>query len=126
MSALNFGLNFGASTQFLSEDISKSILPPSQQQASNIPLPSQESVNPIHTLNVAETALFVGNLSFFCKEDDLQTLFVPFGSVASINIRRNWHGRSLLYGYVIFQRPDQSLAAMHALNGREFIGRRIR
>ena len=33
--------------------------------------------------------LFVGNLSFFCTEKDLDYLFSPFGKVANIRIKRN-------------------------------------
>jgi RNA recognition motif-containing protein len=70
--------------------------------------------------------LYVGNLSFATREDDLRQLFSSYGtpdSVAVISDRDT--GRSKGFGFVEFSNDDEARAAMSALNGRELDGRAL-
>ena len=71
--------------------------------------------------------LFVGNLSFFCQEKHLKELYVPFGEVHSIRIKRNDKGgRSLMYGFVSMASPVAAYNAAHSLHEKLFMGRNVR
>ena len=70
--------------------------------------------------------IFVGNLSFSATEDDVKKLFEGFGNVASVVIVMRKEKRvSKSRGFGFVQMPDeqQALAAIAALNGKEFMGR---
>jgi len=70
--------------------------------------------------------LYVGNLSFATREDDLRQLFAAYGtpdSVAVISDRDT--GRSKGFGFVEFSNDEEARAAMSALNGRELDGRAL-
>lgn len=74
----------------------------------------------------ATRRLFVGDLSFFCTEKELITIFSPFGAISAVNIRRGAAGESLLYGFVTFTNVQSAMTAMTALNGKDFLGRKLR
>jgi RNA recognition motif-containing protein len=70
--------------------------------------------------------IFVGNLLFEATEADVKKLFEGFGNVASVVIvmrKEKKAPKSRGFGFV--QMPDerQALAAIAALNGKEFMGR---
>lgn len=70
--------------------------------------------------------IFVGNLSFEAGEEDLKKLFEGFGNVASVAIvtrKEKKAPKSRGFGFVEIQDEQQALAALAALNGREFMGR---
>jgi RNA recognition motif-containing protein len=68
--------------------------------------------------------IFVGNLSFKASETDVRNLFEGFGSVASVRIVMEKKGnKSRGFGFVQISDGQQALAAIDALNGREFMGR---
>src|SRR3989338_1296324 len=70
--------------------------------------------------------IFVGNLSFAAAEADLKKLFEGFGNVASaVIVMRNEKKTPKSRGFGFVEMPDeqQALAALAALNGREFMGR---
>lgn len=70
--------------------------------------------------------IFVGNLSFEAVEADLKKLFEGFGSVASVAIvmrKEKKEPKSRGFGFVQMPDEQQALAALAALNGREFMGR---
>mmetsp|Transcript_11655 Transcript_11655/g.8515 ORF Transcript_11655/g.8515 Transcript_11655/m.8515 type:complete len:485 (-) Transcript_11655:911-2365(-) len=71
-------------------------------------------------------ALFVGDLSFFCKDEDLQLLFEPYGPVGKAVVRKSKNKHEPLhYGFV--EIPwENSNAAIEALNGTVFLGRKLR
>lgn len=74
-----------------------------------------------------ERELFVGDLSFFCKEQHLFQLFGQLGPVHKIRIRRNEsRDQSLLYGFVKMQKPEHAKNAVTALHGYLFMGRNLR
>jgi RNA recognition motif-containing protein len=70
--------------------------------------------------------IFVGNLSFDAVEADLKKLFEGFGNVASVVIvmrKEKKVPKSRGFGFVDMPDEQQALAAMAALNGKEFMGR---
>jgi len=70
--------------------------------------------------------IFVGNLSFDATESDVKQLFAGFGNVASVAIvMRKEKKTPKSRGFAFVQMPDeeQALAAIAALNGKEFMGR---
>ena len=71
-------------------------------------------------------SLFVGELSFFCTEDDLSALFAPFAPILNIRIRRAENGLSLMHGSVVLANEEKARAAIFAFNGKEFMGRNIK
>lgn len=70
--------------------------------------------------------LFVGNLSFDVKDDDLRTAFEPFGQVASASIvKERFSGESRGFGFVEMPLKNEAQAAIEGLNGKEFMGRTV-
>ncbi|MBX9686567.1 MAG: RNA-binding protein [Candidatus Obscuribacterales bacterium] len=70
--------------------------------------------------------LFVGNLAFAVKDNDLQELFADFGDVASCNIATDREtGRSRGFGFVEMASQEAAEAAIKGLNGKELSGRQI-
>jgi hypothetical protein len=70
--------------------------------------------------------IFVGNLSFDATQDDVKKLFESFGNVTSaVIVMRKEKKTPKSRGFGFVQMPDerQSLAALAALNGKEFMGR---
>ena len=70
--------------------------------------------------------IFVGNLSFDSVEADVKKLFEGFGNVASVVIVRRKEKKtpkSRGFGFVEMPDEQQALAAIAALNGKEFMGR---
>ncbi len=71
--------------------------------------------------------LFVGDLSFFCQEQDLYNLFSQFGDVQSVRIIRNGHRkRSLTFGFVALSSPQEARNMMHLFNKHLFMGRNLK
>jgi len=70
--------------------------------------------------------IFVGNLSFKATETDVRKLFEEFGSVTSVKIVMEKQGRkSRGFGFVDMPDEQAALAAIGALNGKEFMGRPV-
>ena len=70
--------------------------------------------------------IYVGNLSFDVKEENLQTAFQAFGQVSSATIVRDkYSGQPRGFGFV--EMPDQNEArtAIASLNGKELLGRQM-
>lgn len=70
--------------------------------------------------------LFVGNLSYSTSGPDLEALFGEHGTVTSaaiINDRET--GRSRGFGFVEMSSPEEGRAAIDALDGQDFEGRRL-
>jgi RNA recognition motif-containing protein len=69
--------------------------------------------------------LYVGNLAWATTDEDLQTLFSEFGSVASATVITDREtGRSRGFGFVELE--DGAEAAIEALNGQDHNGRPLR
>jgi len=70
--------------------------------------------------------IFVGNFSFSTTEDDLRTLFSPFGNIDTISvITDRTTGRSRGFGFVEMGDRGQAEKAIEALNGKDFGGRSL-
>jgi RNA recognition motif-containing protein len=74
-----------------------------------------------------EREVFVGDLSFFCREYHLYQLFSKFGRVAGARIRRSESNhQSLMYGFVKMTNAEQARVAASALEDKLFMGRTMR
>jgi RNA recognition motif-containing protein len=70
--------------------------------------------------------IYVGNLSWGLKEQDLTDLFSPFGEVASAKIVMDkFTNRSKGFGFVDMPNDEQAQAAIAQLNGSEVDGRNL-
>jgi RNA recognition motif-containing protein len=74
----------------------------------------------------AAKTLFLGDLSYFCTEDDLVLLFSPYGRIMTVRVRRGVTGESLMHGFIAFDSPDSAQRAIQEIDGAEFMGRNIR
>lgn len=89
-------------------------------------------VHPTHSHSVQRglkeiphDAIFVGNLSYFCSESILTTLFQQYGLVSSVTIQRSRKNLPLHYGFVDMA-PMDAERAINALNNLTFMGRQLR
>ncbi|MEJ8810557.1 RNA-binding protein [Variovorax ureilyticus] len=73
-----------------------------------------------------ENKLYVGNLSYSMRDDDLRQQFAAFGHVetAKIMMERD-SGRSKGFGFVEMATPAEAQAAIQGLNGKEIGGRAL-
>ena len=70
--------------------------------------------------------IYVGNLSWNLKDQDLSNLFATHGEVISAKIVNDkFTNRSKGFGFVEMANDDQAQAAIAALNGTEVDGRNI-
>lgn len=70
------------------------------------------------------TKVFVGNLSFKTREPDLAKAFEECGTVKSTNIIARGP-RSLGYGFVEFEKPEDAAKSVGAMNKKEIDGRPV-
>ena len=70
--------------------------------------------------------IYVGNMSYEVKQDDLRQLFREFGDVQSADvIIDKASGRSKGFGFVEMADKETGQAAIDSLNGKEFKGRTL-
>lgn len=70
--------------------------------------------------------IYVGNLSWGLKDQDLANLFTPYGEVASAKIVMDkFTQRSKGFGFVEMPNDDQAQTAIAQLNGSEVDGRNL-
>ena len=70
--------------------------------------------------------IYVGNLSWNLKDEDLANLFSPYGEVDSAKIvMYKFTQRSKGFGFVEMPNDDQAQAAIAQLNGSEVDGRNL-
>src|SRR5689334_24614956 len=75
---------------------------------------------------ISKMNIYVGNLSWNLKDQDLSNLFAAHGEVSSAKIVNDkFTGRSKGFGFVEMPNDDQAQAAITALNGTEVDGRNI-
>jgi RNA recognition motif-containing protein len=68
--------------------------------------------------------LYVGNLAYSVRDDDLQEAFAQFGTVSSAKVMMDRDtGRSKGFGFVELEGGAQE--AINALNGKEVGGRNL-
>jgi RNA recognition motif-containing protein len=77
-----------------------------------------------------EEEVFVGDLSYFCTEADLQQFFASIGEVLDVRIRWSHEvrelGHSLMHGFVTFRTAEEAHRAVAEKNGELYMGRNIR
>jgi RNA recognition motif-containing protein len=71
-------------------------------------------------------SLFLGDLSYFCSEQDLMQLFQPYGPIIAVNVCRGYNDDPLMYGFIELTGEMIKNIAMQDLDGIEFMGRRLR
>jgi RNA recognition motif-containing protein len=72
------------------------------------------------------TNLYVGNLTFSTSADQLEALFAEHGAVLRAQVISDREtGRSRGFGFVEMETDDGAQAAISALNGQEYNGRRL-
>jgi len=70
--------------------------------------------------------LYVGNLAYSVRDDDLQQRFAEFGTVTSAKVMMDRDtGRSKGFGFVEMGTDAQAQAAIRGLNGQSVDGRAI-
>jgi RNA recognition motif-containing protein len=70
--------------------------------------------------------IYVGNLSWNLKDDDLANLLMPYGDVVSAAVViDNFTNRSKGFGFVEMGNADEAVQAINGLNGAEVEGRNI-
>jgi len=70
--------------------------------------------------------LYVGNLSYNIRDDDLQQAFAQYGSVSSAKVMMDRDtGRSKGFGFVEMGSDAEAQAAINAMNGQALDGRAI-
>ena len=70
--------------------------------------------------------IYVGNLSWNLKDQDLANLFTPYGEVASAKIVMDkFTQRSKGFGFVEMANDEHAQAAIAQLNGSEVDGRNL-
>jgi RNA recognition motif-containing protein len=68
--------------------------------------------------------LYVGNLAYTTTNNDLETLFAPFGDVRNAQVVMDFAtGRSKGFGFVEMNSDSEAQAAISGLNDQEFNGR---
>ena len=73
------------------------------------------------------TKLYVGNLPFETRDNDLQELFTQHGDVVSAKVIVDREtDRSRGFGFVEMDRQDAAEAAIKSLDGRDFQGRDLK
>jgi len=71
--------------------------------------------------------IYVGNLSFDTRENDLRTAFEEFGAVESVKIVMDrYTDRSKGFGFVEMTVEDEAKKAISELNGKELQGRALK
>ena len=70
--------------------------------------------------------IYVGNLTFNVGNDELRSLFVPYGEVSSANVITDRDsGRSRGFGFVEMASKEAADSAISALNGKDHGGRQL-
>ncbi len=68
--------------------------------------------------------LYVGNLPYSFRDDDLQQSFAPHGTVTSAKVMMERDtGRSKGFGFVEMSTEAEAQTAINAMNGQQFGGR---
>ena len=70
--------------------------------------------------------LYVGNLSYSIRDDDLQQAFAQFGSVSSAKVMMDRDtGRSKGFGFVEMSSDAEAQSAISGMNGKDLDGRAL-
>ena len=73
-----------------------------------------------------ENKLYVGNLAYSVRDEDLQQQFAAFGGVSSAKVMMDRDsGRSKGFGFVEMGSADEAQAAIRGLHGQSVGGRAL-
>ena len=70
--------------------------------------------------------IFIGNLAFTAKAEDVQKLFEECGRVESVTITTKKGGKSRGFGFLQMANYEDVKTAIEKLDGREFMGRPLK
>jgi RNA recognition motif-containing protein len=72
-------------------------------------------------------SLFLGDLSIFCTEKDIEDAFHQFGEIVEVRVQRSKEtSRALSYGFIEFAEPAFAEAALNSMNNYMLKGRPLR
>lgn len=72
-------------------------------------------------------SIYVGNLSYDVKEDDIKDVFKEYGTVKKVNIPTDREtGRVRGFAFVDMESEEEETAAIEALDGAEWMEREIK
>lgn len=75
---------------------------------------------------MSNSKLYVGNLAYSVRDEDLQQQFGAHGAVVSAKVMMDREtGRSKGFGFVEMGSPAEAQAAIQALNGQQMGGRAL-
>ena len=70
--------------------------------------------------------IYVGNLNYRIRENDLRNVMEQFGTVDSVKVVKDREtGRSKGFAFVEMQDDDEAKSAIEELNEKEFEGRKM-
>ncbi|KAJ3054361.1 hypothetical protein HK097_002025 [Rhizophlyctis rosea] len=79
------------------------------------------------TAEMSYNRLYVGSLHFNITEEDLKTVFEPFGPVEFVNLHKDPDtGKSKGFAFVQYENADDAKVALDKMNGYDIMGRKIR
>lgn len=71
--------------------------------------------------------IYVGNLSYQVKEDDLKLAFAEYGTVSRVQLPTDREtGRPRGFAFVEMEKETEEAAAIEALDGAEWMGRDLK
>ncbi|RLI78121.1 RNA-binding protein [Archaeoglobales archaeon] len=71
--------------------------------------------------------IYVGNLPYNVKEDELRKIFESYGKVSSVNlIKDRFSGRSKGFAFIEMYNDEEVKAAIEAIDGTHINGREIK
>ena len=71
--------------------------------------------------------IYVGNLNYNLKEEELSQLFAQYGEVTSVKIITDkFTGRAKGFGFVEMENDDEAQKAIDELDGSDVMGRNIK
>ncbi|MGH8017866.1 MAG: RNA recognition motif domain-containing protein [Opitutaceae bacterium] len=75
---------------------------------------------------MANSKLYVGNLSFNLTDDDIRGAFEAYGAVTDVYVAMDkMTGRPRGFAFVTMGTPEEAQAAIEGLNGKDIGGRAI-
>jgi len=73
------------------------------------------------------TKLYFGSVHFSIGEEDIKSIFAPFGEVLALSMHRDPEtGRSKGFGFVTYKEHESAKNALEQLNGLELAGRNLK